>query len=91
MDRGQFVQRRRRRQTRCVNLEPVLQRHLQAVGQEGHEDVRFHAPVQAITPASLLRDGNAQSFIRQGIREAARLRYSGIAISVDPFDSANER
>ena len=40
---------------------------------------------------TLFRDGNAQSFIRQGVRVSARLRYSGIAISVDPFDSANER
>ena len=42
---GELLQHRAGRQARRVLSGEILQRHLQAVGQEGDEDVRLDAPV----------------------------------------------
>jgi len=46
LNRRQLFQHRPRREARGQDLQPLFQRHRKSVGQEGHEEVSFHALLQ---------------------------------------------
>jgi hypothetical protein len=46
LNRGEFFKDGARRQARCQSTSSEFQCHLQAVGDESHEDVGFNAMVE---------------------------------------------